>query len=176
MRTINFSEARNNLKDVFDRVLDDDDITIITRRDAGDVVVMSLDAYNSWRETMYLMSSPANAQRLNESIAQARAGGASELREVEEGLGSLDDVEAGVLVDLLLSYRAVSSWDEMVRLVEAMPEPLQRTVLVRQQYGFALNRAKRRADCSSPEPSPLPDSSAPTPRSTRPTSISVTGM
>lgn len=74
MRTINFSEARNSLKDVFDRVLDDDDITIITRRDAGDVVVMSLDAYNSWRETMYLMSSPANAQRLNESIAQARAG------------------------------------------------------------------------------------------------------
>jgi antitoxin YefM len=74
MRTINFSEARNTLKDVFDRVVDDDDITIITRRDAGDVVVMSLDAYNSWRETMYLMSSPANARRLNESIAQARAG------------------------------------------------------------------------------------------------------
>ena len=74
MRTINFSEARNTLKDVFDRAVEDDDITIITRRDAGDVVVMSLDAYNSWRETMYLMSSPANARRLNESIAQARAG------------------------------------------------------------------------------------------------------
>ena len=74
MRTINFSEARSTLKDVFDRAVEDDDITIITRRDAGDVVVMSLDAWNSWRETMHLMSSPANARRLNESIAQARAG------------------------------------------------------------------------------------------------------
>ena len=74
MRTINFSEARSTLKDVFDYVVVDDDVTIITRRDAGDVVVMSLDSYNSWRETMHLMSSPANARRLNESIAQARAG------------------------------------------------------------------------------------------------------
>lgn len=74
MRTINFSEARNTLKDVFDRVVEDDDITIITRRDAGDVVVMSLDTWKSWRETMHLMASPANARRLNESIAQARAG------------------------------------------------------------------------------------------------------
>jgi antitoxin YefM len=74
MRTINFSDARNNLKDVFDRVVEDADVTIITRRDAGDVVVMSLDSWNSWRETMHLMSSPANARRLNESIAQARAG------------------------------------------------------------------------------------------------------
>jgi antitoxin YefM len=74
MRTINFSDARRTLKDVFDRVVEDADVTLITRRDAGDVVVMSLDAYNSWRETMYLMSSPANAIRLNESIAQARAG------------------------------------------------------------------------------------------------------
>ena len=74
MRTINFSEARSTLKDVFDRAVEDDDITIITRRDAGDVVVMSLDTWNSWRETMHLMSSPANARRLNESIAQARAG------------------------------------------------------------------------------------------------------
>ena len=74
MRTVNFSEARRNLKEVLDRVVDDADVTIITRRDAGDVVVMSLDAWNSWRETMHLMSSPANAQRLHESIAQAHAG------------------------------------------------------------------------------------------------------
>jgi antitoxin YefM len=74
MRTINFSEARNTLKDVFDHVIEDDDVTIITRRDADDVVVMSLAVYNSWQETMHLLSSPANAQRLNESIAQARAG------------------------------------------------------------------------------------------------------
>ena len=74
MRTINFSDARNNLKAVLDRVVDDADVTIITRRDADDVVVMSLDSWNSWRETLYLLSSPANAQRLLASIADLDAG------------------------------------------------------------------------------------------------------
>ncbi len=44
MRTINFSDARKHLKDVLDRVVDDADVTIITRRDADDVVLMSLDS------------------------------------------------------------------------------------------------------------------------------------
>ena len=74
MRTVNFSEARSNLKEVLDRVVDDADVTIITRRDAGDVVVMSLDTWNSWRETEYLLASPANARWLRESIAQLDAG------------------------------------------------------------------------------------------------------
>ena len=51
-----------------------------------------------------------------------------------------------MLVDLLLSYRAVESWPDMIRLVEAMPRPLGRTKLVREQYGFALNRDERRDD------------------------------
>lgn len=74
MRIVNFSEARGNLKEVLDRVVDDADVTIITRRDAADVVVMSLDTWNSWRETEYLMASPANARRLLESIAELDAG------------------------------------------------------------------------------------------------------
>ena len=74
MRTVNFSEARSNLKAVFDRVIEDADVTIITRRDADDVVVMSLAEWNSWQETNYLLASPANARRLTEALAQARAG------------------------------------------------------------------------------------------------------
>lgn len=74
MRTINFSDARKHLKEVLDRVIDDADITIITRRDADDVVLMSLSEYNSWKETEYLLASPANARRLRESIAQLDAG------------------------------------------------------------------------------------------------------
>ena len=74
MRTVNFSEARGNLKAVFDRVIEDADVTIITRRDAEDVVVMSLSEWNSWQETNYLLASPANARRLTEAVAQARAG------------------------------------------------------------------------------------------------------
>jgi len=74
MRTLTFSEARNNLKDVLDRAAEDHVVTIITRRDAEDAVVMSLSDYNSLQETMYLLSTPANATHLMESIAQLRAG------------------------------------------------------------------------------------------------------
>ncbi|SRR5258706_15430658 len=80
MRTITFSEARSNLKAVLDRVVDDADVTIITRRDADDVVVMSLESWNSWRETLYLTSSPANAVRLLASIAALDVAGGKERR------------------------------------------------------------------------------------------------
>ncbi|MBS0193580.1 MAG: type II toxin-antitoxin system prevent-host-death family antitoxin [Proteobacteria bacterium] len=74
MRTVNFSDARSNLKAVLDTVVDDHDVTLIKRRDAQDVVVMSLATWNSWKETEYLLASPANARRLRESIAQLDAG------------------------------------------------------------------------------------------------------
>lgn len=74
MRVISFTEARNGLKGVLDGVVNDADTTIITRRDAEDAVVMSLDYYNSLMETVYLMRSPANAEHLNKSIAQYHAG------------------------------------------------------------------------------------------------------
>lgn len=74
MRVISFTEARNGLKGVLDGVVNDADTTIITRRDAEDAVVMSLDYYNSLMETVYLMRSPANAEHLSKSTAQYRAG------------------------------------------------------------------------------------------------------
>ncbi|WP_368085365.1 type II toxin-antitoxin system Phd/YefM family antitoxin [Vibrio splendidus] len=74
MNIVSFTEARNSLKSVLDRVVDDSDITVITRRDSEDAVVMSLDHFNSMQETLYLMSSPKNAERLAESIAQLEAG------------------------------------------------------------------------------------------------------
>ena len=74
MKTISFSDARSNLKAVLDRIVDDADTTIITRRDSEDAVVMSLDYYNSLMETIYLLRSPANAEHLNKSIAQFKAG------------------------------------------------------------------------------------------------------
>jgi MAP3K TRAFs-binding domain len=79
-------------------------------------------------------------------LTAARAQGVEALRAAERELGPPEDVEAGVLVDLLLSYRATKAWEDMVRLVQAMPEPVRRTLLVREQYGFALNRAGRSDD------------------------------
>lgn len=78
MRTVNFSEARNNLKSVLDQVIDDADYTIITRRDAKDAVVMSLEAFNSFMETFHLLRSPANAAHLTKSIEQFRTGNVQE--------------------------------------------------------------------------------------------------
>jgi antitoxin YefM len=74
MRVINFSEARNHLKSVIDQAVNDADYTIITRRDADDAVLMSLDHFNGLMETVYLLKSPANAQHLAKSIKQYRSG------------------------------------------------------------------------------------------------------
>jgi antitoxin YefM len=74
MKIVSFTEARNALKAVLDGVVNDADTTVITRRDSEDAVVMSLEYYNSLMETVHLLRSPANAQHLNESIAQYRAG------------------------------------------------------------------------------------------------------
>jgi hypothetical protein len=81
-----------------------------------------------------------------ERLAAARAAGAEAVRAVERDLGPLENVEAGVLVDLLLSYRSTEAWEDMCRLAETMPEPIRRTLLVREQYGFGLNRAGRSTD------------------------------
>ncbi len=70
MRVIKFSEARNQLNQVIDQVVDEGDFTIIARRDAQDAVLMSLDTFNSLSETLYLLRSPANAAHLNRSLAQ----------------------------------------------------------------------------------------------------------
>jgi tetratricopeptide (TPR) repeat protein len=62
------------------------------------------------------------------------------LKAIEGRLGALDGIEAGILVDLFLSYRAVRSYTQMTELYEKFPAVLRRSVLVREQLGFALNR------------------------------------
>ncbi|MBT1062588.1 type II toxin-antitoxin system prevent-host-death family antitoxin [Bowmanella sp. Y26] len=74
MRTVSFTEARNSLKAVLDSVVNDADVAVITRRDSENAVVMSLDYYNSLMETVHLLRSPANAEHLNRSIEQFKAG------------------------------------------------------------------------------------------------------
>ena len=74
MRIVSFTEARNSLKAVLDQVVNDADTAIITRRDAEDAVVMSLDHYNSLMETVHLLRSPANASHLSRSIVQYKEG------------------------------------------------------------------------------------------------------
>ena len=72
VKIVTFTEARNQLKTVLDRVVNDADYTVITRRDTEDTVVMSLEYFNSLLETVHLLKSPANTAHLERSIAQYR--------------------------------------------------------------------------------------------------------
>lgn len=74
MKIVTYSEARSALKAVLDRVHEDADVTVISRRDGANAVVMSLNHYESIMETMHLLSTPANAAHLAKSIAQHKAG------------------------------------------------------------------------------------------------------
>ena len=84
MRIVNFSEARTNLQRVLNQVVDDADYTIITRRDSEDAVVMSLETFNSFMETFYLLRSPANAAHLTKSIQQFKNGKVQESDLIDE--------------------------------------------------------------------------------------------
>lgn len=86
------------------------------------------------------------ASDIKRRLAAARvAKDATQLHDLETNLGPADAVEAGVFVDLFLSYRAVKDWAAMIALYEnRMPAALKRAVLVREQLGFAYNRAGER--------------------------------
>ncbi len=80
---------------------------------------------------------------LRQKLTQARREGIDAVRAVEQELGAVHDAEAGVVIDLFLSYRAVKGWGDMIALVQKMSSPLAATVLVQEQLGLALNRAGR---------------------------------
>lgn len=74
MNVLTYTEARASFKQTMDDVCRHHEPTVITRQRGEHVVMMSLADFNSMEETMYLLSSPANAQRLMASIAQVKAG------------------------------------------------------------------------------------------------------
>lgn len=84
MQVVNFTEARNNLKAIFDRVYHNSEAVIVNRKNAENVVIISLDEYNALNETEYLLRSPKNKEMLLKSIASAKAGRVSERELIEE--------------------------------------------------------------------------------------------
>jgi antitoxin YefM len=74
MQVVSLTEARNNLKAVFDSVYRDHEEVIIHRKGRENVVMISMDEYNSMKETNYLLSSLNNAKHLRESIEQLKSG------------------------------------------------------------------------------------------------------
>ncbi len=80
---------------------------------------------------------------MKDRLAAARKQGVDAVRAVQKELGAVQDAEAGVVIDLFLSYRAVEAWPDMVELVSEMSSPLAESVMVQEQLGLALNRAGR---------------------------------
>lgn len=74
MNVTSISSFRKDAKTYFDRVVEDEDVLLITRNDGQTVVMMTLDQYNSKAETDYLNSSAANRKHLERSIASLKAG------------------------------------------------------------------------------------------------------
>lgn len=78
MNAMTVREAEQNLERLITRVIADVEPTIVVSETGERVVVLSLDEYNSWKETLYLLASPANATRLHASILQAQSGNVRE--------------------------------------------------------------------------------------------------
>ncbi len=72
MQVISLTEARNNLKAVFDAVYLNNEEVIIHRKGKENVVVIPFDEYNSIKETEYLLKSPKNREILLKSLKNAR--------------------------------------------------------------------------------------------------------
>ena len=86
------------------------------------------------------------SEELKKQLAQIRREkNIIDLRNLVLSLKNIKKQEAGVIIDIFLSYRALAKkkeeWEEMAEFVTLMPEPLSSTTLVQEQYAFALNRA-----------------------------------
>jgi antitoxin YefM len=74
MDAVSYSDLRQNLKHFLDRVYNDNDTLIITRKNNENLVLLSVAEYDSLLETNYLMANEANAKHLLKSIKQAKTG------------------------------------------------------------------------------------------------------
>lgn len=83
MRAITYTAARNNLANTMQKVCDDQDPILITRKNNSAVVLMSIEEYESLTETAYLLQSPHNAKRLAASIEELNSGSGSERALIE---------------------------------------------------------------------------------------------
>lgn len=98
-----------------------------------DISLMETDLFRKQVEYSQAFKAKLRTARNNKSL--------EEIKKIESELGNLAEEEAGILVDLFLSYRSVESYEDMIRLVkEKFPPHINNTILIREQFAFALNR------------------------------------
>jgi antitoxin YefM len=83
MDVISYSDTRERLKEVMDRVVTDHQPVVISRQKAESVVMVSLADWHAIEETLHLLSTPANAERLRSSIQELDAGRGTERKLIE---------------------------------------------------------------------------------------------
>jgi antitoxin YefM len=74
MNAVSYSDLRENLKSYMDSVYFDHEPLIITRKNNENLVLISIEEYNSLTETNYLLSNESNAEHLRKSIEQYKSG------------------------------------------------------------------------------------------------------
>lgn len=77
MLAVNYTNLRDNMKTYMDRVTDDYETMIVTRKDNKNVVMLSEETYNNLMENVYVMGNKANYDCLMESKAQLEKGKSS---------------------------------------------------------------------------------------------------
>jgi tetratricopeptide (TPR) repeat protein len=82
----------------------------------------------------------AYSSEVKSRLAQARNRGDADALRAEASRLTSEEAEVGVLIDLFLSYRSLSLWREMVDFYHTLPPQLKNSVMMREQYGLALNR------------------------------------
>jgi antitoxin YefM len=83
MDVISYTDTRERLKDVMDRVVENHEPVVISRQKAESVVMVSLADWHAIEETMHLLSSSSNARRLKSSIDELNAGSGTERQLIE---------------------------------------------------------------------------------------------
>ena len=80
------------------------------------------------------------SNQIKEKLTDARKRDKDTIKNIQNELGNIGDIEAGIIIDLFLSYRSIKAWQEMIDLVKDMSLPLSSTVMVQEQLALALNR------------------------------------
>ena len=84
MNAVTITEAKANLEQIIEQVIADVEPTIVSTDTGQQIVLLPLEEFNAWKETLYLLSNPFNAEHLSQSIMEAKTGKTVE-RELVEG-------------------------------------------------------------------------------------------
>jgi antitoxin YefM len=84
MQVVNYTEFRKKLAENLDMVNDNNELVVVSRSKGQNVVVMSLEEYNSIQETLHLLGNRGNQKRLDQAIEEMRSGKSSKHDLIEE--------------------------------------------------------------------------------------------